>query len=316
LLHLSETEQAETVRNPLRCAEMRRQVAAVRKEAVTLFDEGYPPLLKEIIDPPLALFYEGDLAAARRPAALALVGSRRASPYGRNAARHLASALAKAGAAIVSGLASGIDAAAHQAALDAGGTTIAVLGTGLDVVYPKSHRRLSRAIARHGLILTEFGPGTPPLKHHFPIRNRIISGLSHATVVIEATSHSGSLITARLAAEQGREVYAVPGPIFSPGSEGTNRLIQYGAKLIHEPDDALYELPGNLAGRGEPPASEEVPTTLADVLAVFRMEEATHVDMAATMLRRPVASLAESLLRLELEGWIKAVGGGRYVRRK
>jgi DNA processing protein len=314
LLQLSEPDQAEEVRHPLRAAEMRQRVAAVRKEAVTLLDEGYPPLLKEIIDPPLALFYQGDLAAARGRTALALVGSRRASPYGLNAARHLASALAAAGATIVSGLASGIDAAAHQATLDAGGTTIAVLGTGLDVIYPKGHRRLFRAIADRGLILTEFGPGTPPLKQHFPIRNRIISGLSHATLVIEATSRSGSLITARLAAEQGRDVYAVPGPIFAPGSEGTNRLIQYGAKLIHEADDALCELPGGLVAPRE--ATGTPPSPLAEVLAAFRLEEAVHVDAAALSLRVPVSSLAEPLLQLELEGWVRAVGGGRYVRAK
>ena len=314
LLRLTDRSQVDEVRDPLRGPEMRRQVAAVRGEAVTLLDDDYPPLLKEIIDPPLALFYRGDLTAVRRPTVVAVVGSRKASQYARSAAQHLTDALATAGAAIVSGLAHGVDAVAHQAALDAGGPTIAVLGNGIDIVYPKSHGRLFRTIAERGLIVTEFGPGTPPLPPHFPIRNRVISGLSHGTVIVEATTRSGSLITARTAAEQGREVFCVPGSIFSPGSEGTHRLIQYGAKLTHDADDVLSELPGHLAAPA--PSRGTPPSPLDDVLAVFRKEEATHIDMAATQLRRNVSDLAEPLLQLELGGWVRAVGGGRYVRVK
>jgi DNA processing protein len=314
LLRLTDRTQVDDVRDPLRKPEMRRQVAAVRNEAVTVLDDAYPPLLREIIDPPPALFYRGDLAAARGPAVVAVVGSRKASQYGKSAAQHLTTGLAAAGATIVSGLAHGVDAVAHQAALDAGAPTIAVLGSGIDVIYPKSHGRLFRNIAERGLILTEFGPGTPPLPPHFPIRNRVISGLSHGTVIVEATTRSGSLITARTAAEQGREVFCVPGSIFSPGSEGTHRLIQYGAKLTHDADDVLSELPGKLAAPR--PAPETPPSPLDDVLAVFRREEATHVDVAATQLRRKVSDLAEPLLQLELGGWVRAVGGGRYVRVK
>lgn len=314
LLQLSETAQANVVRDPLRAPEMRAQVRALRNEAVTLLDDGYPPLLKEIIDPPLALFYRGDLRAATHPTLVAVVGSRRASDYAQNAARHLTKALAAAGVAIVSGLARGIDAAAHQTALDAHVPTLAVLGTGMDVIYPRAHKRLFAAIAERGLILTEFGPGTPPLPQHFPIRNRIISGLAHGTVIVEATSRSGSLITARTAAEQGREVFAVPGPIFSPGSEGTHRLIQYGAKLVHDANDVLEELPGNLVAPAA--AREAPPSELERVLSVFRLEAATSVDEAAAALGVSVALLAEPLLELELGGWLRAVPGGRFLRTK
>jgi DNA processing protein len=314
LLQLTETWKVGVVRDPLRAPEMRRQVASVRRQAVTLLEDSYPPLLKEIIDPPLALFYAGDLSLAAGRTFVAVVGSRKASEYGRNAALHLTRSLASAGAAIVSGLALGIDAVAHRAALDAGAPTIAVLGTGIDIIYPKSHGRLFRAIAEHGLILTEFGPGTPPLPPHFPIRNRVISGLSHGTVIVEATTRSGSLITARMAAEQNREVFAVPGPIFSAGFEGTHRLIQYGVKLVHDADDILSELPGKLSvPRAE---REEIPPELASVLAVFRKEEATTVDDAASALHVHVATLAEPLLQLELGGWVRAVPGGRFVRQK
>jgi DNA processing protein len=242
-----------------------------------------------------------------------VVGSRKASPYAVNAASALTSALAAAGVAIVSGLARGIDAAAHRAALDAGGATIAVLGTGIDVIYPRHHKRLFHDIAARGLVLTEFPPGTPPLPPHFPIRNRVISGLAHGTMIVEATGRSGSLITARTAAEQGREVFAVPGSIFSPGSEGTHRLIQYGAKLIHDVHDVLEELPGHL-GRPSDDDDEAPPSPLAGVLAAFTKDDGTHVDAAAAALHRSVSDLAEPLLQLELGGWLRALPGGRYVR--
>ena len=303
---------AEDILAPLRNDDIRRQVEALRESAVTLADPEYPELLKQIVDPPPALFFRGNLALAQKPS-VAMVGSRRASPYAVNAAEHLARQLVSAGITIVSGLARGVDSAAHAAALDAGGTTIAILGTGIDVVYPRSNRRLFRAVEERGLILTEFPPGTPPLPANFPIRNRVISGISLATVIVEATSRSGSLITARTAAEQNREVAAVPGPIFSPGSEGTHRLIQYGAKLVHDANDILEELRGDFKLPKDvappPPASP-----LAEVLEVFRKEEATHIDAAAERLRRPIASVSEAVLQLELGGWLRALPGARYVR--
>jgi DNA processing protein len=309
-----DAEQAETVKNPLRFAQLREQVAALCANAVAIVDADYPPLLREIVDPPFALFYRGDLSLLQKPM-VAMVGSRRASAYGMNAAAHLARQLASAGVVIVSGLARGIDASAHQAALDAGSATIAVLGTGIDIIYPRSHAKLTRAIAGHGLLMTEFPPGTPPLAANFPVRNRLISGLTLGTVIVEATGKSGSLITARMAAEQGREVFAVPGSIFASASEGPHRLIQYGAKLVHDAADVLDELPGGLRlPDSQWPPEPESP--LRDVLAVFTREEAIHIDSVAEKLGRSVASVSEAVLQLELGGWIRALPGSRYVRQR
>ena len=307
LLSISASDPVDPWRND----ELRKQVEALRGSAITLADDDYPPLLKQLVDPPLALFYRGNLALAQTPS-VAMVGSRRASAYAISAATHLARELVSAGVTIVSGLARGVDAASHQAALDASGHTIAILGTGIDIVYPRSHRRLFQSIAEHGLILTEFPPGTPPFRYNFPVRNRIISGITLGTVIVEATGRSGSLITARMAAEQNREVFAVPGPIFSPGSEGTHRLIQYGAKLVHETNDILDELPGGLCVPTTAPVEPDSP--LREVLDAFRREQGTHIDAIAETLGRSVAGLSEPVLQLELGGWLKALPGGRYVR--
>jgi DNA processing protein len=307
-------EQAAQVRNPL-TKDSAARVAALRDQAVTLADDTYPELLRHICDPPLALFYRGDLSLLARPA-LAIVGSRRASTYAINVAEMLARQLAPTGLAIVSGLAIGIDCAAHTAALDSGGATIAVLGTGIDVIYPRANRRLFARIAQHGLIVTGFPPFTPPRKENFPIRNRLISGLSYGAVIVEATSRSGSLITARMAAEQGREVFAVPGSIFSPGSEGTHRLVQYGAKLVHDADDVLHELPSyvRLALQSAPTEPSPPESPLAEVLAVLSRDDAAHIDHVAARLGRTPANVAEALLQLEMDGWIRAMPGARYVR--
>ncbi len=306
--------QAAQVRNPL-TNQSRVQVAGLRNQTVTLADDAYPALLRHIIDPPLALFYEGDLSLLGKPG-LAIVGSRRASPYAVNVAGLLARQLAPLGLTIVSGLALGIDSASHTAALDSGGTTIAVLGTGIDVIYPRPNRPLFRRIAEHGLVVTEFPPGSPPRPEHFPIRNRIISGLSHGTVIVEASSRSGSLITARMAAEQGRDVLAVPGSIFSPGSEGTHRLIQYGAKLVHDAEDVLHELPREVLAtlRSSPLETTPPESPLAEVLAALSRDEGAHIDAVAARLGRTPATVAETLLQLELDGWIRALPGARYVR--
>jgi DNA processing protein len=304
-------EQADEVRNPLTKT---GGIETLRESVVTLLDEAYPPLLRELPDPPLALHFVGNPSLLRRPS-VSIVGSRRCTPYGVNAAEQLARQLASTGLAIVSGLARGIDSAAHTAALEAGGTTIAVLGTGIDVVYPRSNLRLFRRIAEQGVIVTELAPGAPPKPEHFPVRNRIISGLSHGTVIVEATSRSGSLITARLAAEQNREVFAVPGSIFFAGSEGPNRLIQYGAKLVHDANDVLEELPGEFRlaqTQPEPPPD----SPLREVLAAIARDEASPVESVATKVGRAPNAVAEALLQLELGGWIRAVPGGRYVRVK
>ncbi|MEO8036376.1 MAG: DNA-processing protein DprA, partial [Acidobacteriota bacterium] len=262
-----------------------------------------------------ALHVRGDRSLLEG-SAVAIVGSRRASPYAINAARHIAAELTRAGLVIVSGLARGVDAAAHSAALDQGGRTVAVLGTGIDVVYPRSNARLFQRIEKAGLIVSEFPPGTPPLAPNFPIRNRVISGLSSGTVIVEATSRSGSLITARTAAEQGREVFAVPGSIFAPGSEGTHRLIQYGAKLVHDVNDVLEELPGQQRMPAAAPPTEELPCELREVLAAFNRSEAKHLEAVAMELGKGTSELAEPLLQLELGGWLRALPGSQYIRSK
>lgn len=304
-------EQVSQVKNPLTL--LQDGVGdSLRERVVTLADDAYPSLLREIIDPPLALHFRGDLSLASRPA-IAVVGSRKATVYGANAARALTRDLGAAGAVIVSGMARGIDAAAHESALEHDVPTIAVLGTGIDVVYPRAHTRLYREISTRGLVLSEFPPGTPPLPENFPMRNRVISGLAAGTLIVEATARSGSLITARMAAEQGREVFAVPGSIFSQNSEGTHRLVQYGAKLVHDVDDIIDELPRVLARPRERDAAGP-PEELRAVLETMTHEEGAHLDAIAARVASTPAQLAESLLQLELGGWVRALPGARYVR--
>ena len=310
-------EQARRVKHSLTTASADPDVAAFRESVITRDDALYPPLLRQLPDPPLVLHVRGDASLLARPM-LAVVGSRKASPYAINAAVHLARALAELGFVIVSGLAVGVDAAAHRAALDCGGKTAAVLGNGIDVVYPRSNERLRAEIVSAGLLVTEFPPGTPPLKGHFPIRNRIISGLSLGTLIVEAGARSGSLITARMALEQNREVFCVPGSIFSEGSEGPHRLVQLGAKLVHTVDDILDELRDALPLplRTPSPTPPEPESPLREVLAAFHREHATRLEDAALALGRTPAAVAEALLELELGGWLRALPGARYVRSK
>jgi DNA processing protein len=210
---------------------------------IELGDKRYPPRLKDLYDPPQRLYIHGDLDLLKRPM-IALVGSRMASPEGLNNAVHFAQALSRAGLLVVSGLARGVDGAAHQATLSLGPKhfTVAVCGTGVDVIYPREHLGLAKTIVQQGLLLSELPLGAPPRAFHFPKRNRIIAALSLGVIVIEAAERSGSLITARLAAELGREVFAVPGSIWHPYSQGCNQLIQQGAKLVRTPGDVLEEL--------------------------------------------------------------------------
>jgi DNA processing protein len=313
LLRIDES-QAKLLREPMR-GEVTAHVEAWRDRVITWADDAYPRGLRQIDDPPLVLYYRGNLELLQRMG-VAIVGSRRASPYAVNVAAHLARRLAGAGLLIVSGGALGIDAAAHEAALDCGSGTAAVLGTGIDVVYPKAHRCLFQRIEKCGVIVSEFSPGAPPLKSNFPIRNRIISGLASGTVIVEATTRSGSLITARLSAEQGRDVFAVPGSVFSDGSEGTHRLIQYGAKLVHDEDDVLDEKPFSDLLQRAPRDLLNVPAEWQDVLESLSLEEPLHVDVAAMRLGRSVPQLARALLELELGGWVRALPGARYVRIK
>jgi DNA processing protein len=284
---------------------------------VALEDARYPRALRHVHDPPRRLHVRGVLAAVPRAfdaPAIAVVGSRDATAYGLAVATELGRGLAAAGIVVVSGLALGIDGAAHRGALDAGGATIAVAGSGTDVVYPRQHRALRAAILAHGAVLSEHPPGTQPLKGHFPRRNRIISGLALGVVVVEAAVHSGSLSTARHALEQGREVFAVPGPVGAPRSYGPHALLKRGARLVETVDDILAELPPGIAlprleGRSDQPT---LPPEMAAVLAGIRAGIDT-VDALATRCGVKVPEILGNLLALELRGLIVRGPGGRYA---
>lgn len=298
-----------------------------RHHLVTLADPLYPPLLRRIDAPPLALFVNGDPEILLQPQ-VALVGSRNATGGGLEIAGEFAAALAGAGFAVTSGLALGVDGAAHRAAMDAGGKTIAVAGTGPDQVYPARHRELARRIVDNGAVISSFAPGVGPRPGHFPARNRIISGMSAGVVVIEAGEHSGSLITARLAGEQGREVFAVPGSIRNPMARGCHRLIRQGARLVEHPDEVIGELGplvGELAGelRGilagdDPGPSDGDRSALPDDRAGALLDAVGYdpVSIDQIIVRSGMSTQAVSalLLELELEGRVESLGGGRYCR--
>jgi DNA processing protein len=292
---------------------------------LTLGSPGWPPLLSELRDAPIALFVEGD-PAALVASQLAIVGSRNPTVDGRETAEAFARALAGCGLTITSGLALGIDAAAHRGALAGGGRTIAVLGSGPDIVYPPSHAALAREITGRGAIVSELPPGTPPRREHFPRRNRVISGLSLGTLVVEASDRSGSLITARLATEQGREVFAIPGSIHNPLAHGCHRLIREGAKLVETAKDILEEL-GPLAGLAGAAADTAQPALLSaatdpperdpeyDILLEALGFEPVSID---TLVRRSgltIEAVSSMLLILELRGDVQTVPGGLFARR-
>jgi len=279
-------------------------------------DEAYPRQLLELPDPPPALFALGRVELLARPS-IAIVGSRQATPQGRDDAFAFARTLAEAGLTVVSGLAQGIDAAAHRGALGTPASTIAVMGTGPDRVYPASQRDLAHAIAAEGCVVTQFPPGTPPLKGNFPQRNRIISGLARGVLVVEAAPQSGSLITARLAVEQGRDVFAIPGSIHSPLSKGPHRLIRDGAKLVETAQDVLVELglPGAAAQRTEGPAgvveTDPVRVRLLDAMGRGPVE----LDRLVGRTGLTADAIAAALVHLELDGRVAALPGGRWERR-
>jgi DNA processing protein len=274
-------------------------------------DAAYPPALTAIVDPPPVLWTRGSRAALERPA-VAIVGSRAASPYALDVAERLAADLAARGLAIVSGLARGVDSAAHRGALSAGGSTVAVLGCGADIIYPKEHAPLARAIEPDGLIISELIPGTRPLPQFFPQRNRIISGLSRAVVIVEAGERSGSLITARCALEQGRDVLAVPGNVLSGRNRGGHALLRDGAKIVEGADDILEELNG-VGGRVGSAPRTAVPC--ADpVLACLTPGEPCDLDGISERSGLSPARLLPRLFELELQGLIRRAGGGRFVR--
>lgn len=299
---------------------------------VTLGDAHYPASLLNIADPPLMLYMMGSLVPRPEASAsqglagmpcLAIVGSRNPTPQGQINAAQFAQALGAAGWCVVSGLALGVDGAAHEGALNAGGSTLAVVGTGLDRVYPRKHLALAHRIAERGLIVSEFALGTPPLTANFPRRNRLIAGLSLGTLVIEAAPQSGSLITARLAAEQGKEVFAIPGSIHSPLSRGCHLLIKQGAKLVESAQDVLEELPAlpgklltpEIGGDAQPPdgtpALEAQPDSA--LLRALGFDPAS-LDELQARTGLATAALQAQLLELEMGGDLARLPGGKFVR--
>jgi len=290
--------------------------AGTGRSIVTLGDAAYPNRLLEIPDPPTVLYVRGQLERLNQPA-LAIVGSRNASAQGARNAERFARAFSDAGLTIVSGLALGIDGAAHLGALEGRGSTVAVLGTGIDVVYPRRHDKLAEEIAVRGALVSEFPLGTQPAAGHFPRRNRLISGLALGCLVIEAALESGSLITARAALEQGREVFAIPGSIHSPLSKGCHALIKAGAKLVESADDALTELAAFLPEAGA--ARRTLQLTPGDSAVDSPLLSAMGddpVDLEALRARAgwPTEQISAELLRLELAGRIATLPGGLYQR--
>ena len=287
-----------------------------QRAVLTLGDPRFPSTLLDTEDPPLLLFVSGRLDALTQPQRLAIVGSRNPTAQGAQNAHAFARALAEAGLCIVSGLALGVDGAAHEGALQGGGLTLAVVGTGLDRVYPSRHRGLAHRIAAQGALISEYPLGTPPLPPHFPQRNRLIAGLSLGTLVVEATLQSGSLITARLASEQGREVFAVPGSIHSPQSRGCHALIRQGAKLVESAQDVLEEL--QLAPSAPRQAASEAPALGIGAAEAALLQAMGHdpLSLDALQARTGLATtvLQARLLELELRGWLTRLPGGWLQR--
>src|SRR5687768_3949350 len=314
-----------------------REIENIRKlggDIIVLDDGVYPTLLRETYDPPVVLYVRGAWTECLDQPCVAIVGSRRCSTYGQNAALMLSRELAQRGVTIISGLARGIDAAAHRGALEARGKTVAVMGTGLDRFYPRDHSKLALDILQNGgALVTQFPLGTPPVSENFPYRNRVISGLSLGVVVIEAAENSGSLITARLAMEQNREVFAVPGNITSRNSFGTNYLIKgAGAKLVQQWQDIATEMPPQLAAKLLPPPVSEkrAQQSLADRLvlvpeglsqteaSVFRLlspDSPAHVDWLVDKSKLPIPELTAALLALEMREIVRALPGRCFVRK-
>lgn len=318
-----------------KAAEEIEKVRNLGGDVIVLDDGVYPQMLREIDDPPIVLYVQGDWQACVENPCLAFVGSRRSSTYGVNAAEMLARDLAKKGVTVVSGLARGIDAAAHRGAIEAGGKTVAVIGTGIDQFYPKEHKILVAQILDFGgAIVSQFPLETPPLPENFPYRNRIISGLSLGVVIVEATERSGSLITARLAIEQNREVFAVPGNITSSNSYGTNYLIKSaGAKLVQQWQDIAAELPQEIAAKLLPPETEKsaskkaennqqkqlIPADLSEpesrIWLALSPDEAIQIDNLQAASALSFGELNAALLGLEMRDLVRVLPGKCYARK-
>lgn len=312
-LNLKMIERLVSVREKVDLSLIWDQIHSKGIRVLTWMDELYPQRLKEIEQPPPVLYMRGELSQ-EDTWAVAIVGTRRVTPYGRQVTEEIASFLAANGVTIISGLARGVDAIAHNAALRAGGRTLAVLGSGVDKIYPPENRAMADQIMQHGAVLSDYVPGTPPESTNFPPRNRIISGLSMAVVVIEAGETSGALITAEFAAEQGREVFAVPGNILAPQSKGTNKLIQRGAHPLLSASDIMEAL--NLTRVGHHKAArkalpvDEVESKLYEAIG----EEPIHVDEIRNLTGLPVEKVSATLVMMELKGMVRQVGNMHYVR--
>jgi len=281
-------------------------------QVLTWDDPEYPVRLKEIELPPPVLYVRGGLLPEDEWA-IAIVGTRRLTPYGRQVTTEIAGMLARSGISVVSGLARGIDGVAHKAALEAGGRTLAVLGNGVDRIYPPEHRLLAGEILRHGALLSDYAPGTPPDGLNFPPRNRIIAGLSLAVVVVEAGESSGALITATFAADQGRDVFAVPGSITAPQSQGTNRLIQQGARPLLDPGEVLEAL--NLTrAQMHRSARRELPANATEQRLLSVLSQVpVHVDEISRQTDLPIEKVTATLTMLELKGLARQVGAMNYI---
>lgn len=335
LLRLT-AETIESVANRELHERAESEIENVRKlggDIIVLDDGVYPSLLRETYDPPVVLYVKGAWSECLDGPCVAIVGSRRCSTYGQNAALMLSRELAQRGVTIVSGLARGIDAAAHRGALEAGGRTVGVMGTGLDQIYPRDHKKLADEILeKSGALVSQFPLGTPPVSENFPYRNRVISGLSLGVVVVEAAENSGSLITARLAMEQNREVFAVPGNITSRNSFGTNYLIKgAGAKLVQQWQDVASELPPEIAAQLLPPPSKKrkkgefvdqlqlVPSDLSEhERAIFKLlstDAPLQIDSLADSTKLSITQLTSALLALEMRELIRALPGNCFVRK-
>jgi DNA processing protein len=279
---------------------------------LTWDDPAYPRRMKEIDQPPPVIYLRGVLREEDQWA-VSIVGTRRITAYGRQATQELAGTLSRNGITIVSGLARGIDAIAHQAALEANGRTLAVLGCGVDLIYPPEHLRLASQVMEHGALISDYPPGTQPEAANFPPRNRIISALSQAVVVVEAGEKSGALITAAFAAEQGRQVFAVPGNIYAPQSKGTNRLIKEGAHIVLDAQDVLEVL--NLAQVSEYRAARAVLPADATEARLYGLlgREPLHVDEIRALAGLPIEQVSSTLTLMELKGMVRQVGSMRYI---
>lgn len=311
-LSLKLIERLVTVREKVELDRIWDQIQTKGIQVLTWLDEAYPQRLKEIEQPPPVLYLRGELIP-EDTWAVAIVGTRRVTPYGRQVTEEVAAFLAANGVTVVSGLARGVDAIAHSAAIRAGGRTLAVLGSGVDRIYPPENRALAEQIFEHGAVLSDYAPGTPPESSNFPPRNRIISGLSMAVIVIEAGETSGALITAEFAAEQGREIFAVPGNILAPQSKGTNKLIQRGALPLLSASDIMQAL--NLTRVGQHKAARKaLPADDVEAKLLAAMgEEPLHVDEIRNQTDLPVEKVSATLVMMELKGMVRQVGNMQYV---